>query len=106
MRLAVLLQAAARGLGGPPGPGGGAGYTLVDVYVPWNFHETAPGGWDFTGRRDVGEFLDLARDAGLGVIARPGPYICSEWDGGALPAWLTLEDGLALRQAEPRYLRT
>lgn len=82
-----------------------SGYTLVDVYVPWNFHETAPGTWDFTGRRDVGEFLDLARDAGLGVIARPGPYICSEWDGGALPAWLTLEDGLALRQAEPRYLR-
>jgi hypothetical protein len=81
-----------------------SGYTLVDVYVPWNFHETAPGRWDFTGRRDVGAFLDLARDAGLGVIARPGPYICSEWDGGALPAWLTLEDGLALRQAEPRYL--
>lgn len=82
-----------------------SGYTLVDVYVPWNFHETAPGRWDFSGRRDVGEFLDLARDAGLGVVARPGPYICSEWDGGALPAWLTLEDGLALRQAEPRYLR-
>lgn len=82
-----------------------SGYTLVDVYVPWNFHETAPGRWDFTGRRDVGAFLDLARDAGLGVIARPGPYICSEWDGGALPAWLSLEDGLALRQAEPRYLR-
>ncbi|WP_129785367.1 beta-galactosidase [Promicromonospora panici] len=81
-----------------------SGYTLVDVYVPWNFHETAPGRWDFTGRRDVGAFLDLARDAGLGVIARPGPYICSEWDGGALPAWLTLEDGLAPRQAEPRYL--
>ena len=81
-----------------------SGYTLVDVYVPWNFHESAPGRWDFTGRRDVGAFLDLARDAGLGVLARPGPYICSEWDGGALPAWLTLEDGLALRQAEPRYL--
>jgi hypothetical protein len=82
-----------------------SGYTLVDVYLPWNFHETAPGRWDFTGRRDVGAFLDLARDAGLGVIARPGPYICSEWDGGALPAWLTLEDGVRLRQAEPRYLR-
>ncbi|MBO0926702.1 beta-galactosidase [Cellulomonas sp. zg-ZUI199] len=80
------------------------GYTLVDVYVPWNFHELAPGEWDFTGRRDVGEFLDLAHAAGLGVLARPGPYICSEWDGGALPAWLPLEDGLALRQAEPRYL--
>ncbi|WP_217700797.1 beta-galactosidase [Krasilnikoviella flava] len=80
------------------------GYDAVDVYVPWNFHELEPGRWDFTGRRDVGTFLDLAHEAGLLVVARPGPYICSEWDGGALPAWLTLEPGLRLRQAEPRYL--
>ncbi|MBL0884966.1 beta-galactosidase [Myceligenerans indicum] len=81
-----------------------SGYDLVDVYIPWNFHEVAPGRWDFEGRRDVAAFLDLAHAAGLRVIARPGPYICSEWDGGALPAWLTLDPGLRLRQAEPRYL--
>lgn len=80
------------------------GYRAIDVYLPWNFHETAPGVWDFEGRRDVGAFLDLAHEAGLAVIARPGPYICSEWDGGALPAWLPLETGLELRQAEPRFL--
>ncbi|HEU5128525.1 MAG TPA: beta-galactosidase [Glycomyces sp.] len=80
------------------------GYRAIDVYLPWNFHETAPGVWDFTGRRDAGAFLDLAHEAGLAVIARPGPYICSEWDGGALPAWLPLETGLELRQAEPRFL--
>ncbi|MCF4119445.1 beta-galactosidase [Antribacter sp. KLBMP9083] len=81
-----------------------AGYTCVGLYVPWNTHELAPGVWDFTGPRDVGAFLDLAADAGLDVLARPGPYICSGWDGGGLPAWLTLEPGLRLRQAEPRYL--
>ncbi|MEU1972023.1 beta-galactosidase [Microbacterium sp. NPDC019599] len=81
-----------------------SGYQVIDVYIPWNFHELAPGRWDFTGRRDVGEFLDLAHETGLAVIARPGPYICSEWDGGALPAWLGLEEGLGIRQAEPRYL--
>jgi hypothetical protein len=80
------------------------GYRAIDVYLPWNFHETSPGVWDFEGRRDVGAFLDLAHEAGLAVIARPGPYICSEWDGGALPAWLALEDGLELRQAEPKFL--
>lgn len=82
-----------------------SGYRLIDVYVPWNFHELEPGRYDFTGRRDLAAFLDLAAAAGLGVIARPGPYICSEWDGGALPAWLTLEPGLRLRQAEPGFLR-
>jgi beta-galactosidase len=81
-----------------------SGYTCVDVYLPWNFHETAPGRWSFTGRRDVGAFLDLAHETGLHVIARPGPYICSEWDGGALPAWLGLDPELRVRQNEPRFL--
>ncbi|MBA4861713.1 beta-galactosidase [Streptomyces sp. PSKA54] len=81
-----------------------SGYTCVDVYLPWNFHETAPGRWSFEGRRDVAAFLDLAQETGLYVIARPGPYICSEWDGGALPAWLGLDPGLRVRQHEPRFL--
>jgi len=81
-----------------------SGYNCVDVYFPWNFHETAPGQWSFTGRRDIAAFLDLAHAEGLSVIARPGPYICSEWDGGALPAWLGLDPQLRVRQREPRFL--
>ncbi|TDU87184.1 glycosyl hydrolase family 35 [Kribbella voronezhensis] len=81
-----------------------SGYTCVDVYLPWNFHEVAPGRWSFDGRRDVAAFLDLAHEVGLSVIARPGPYICSEWDGGALPAWLGLDPDVRVRQNEPRYL--
>ncbi|GAA0949542.1 hypothetical protein GCM10009554_48330 [Kribbella koreensis] len=81
-----------------------SGYTCVDVYLPWNHHELSPGRWSFDGRRDVAAFLDLAHEAGLSVIARPGPYICSEWDGGALPAWLGLDPEVRVRQNEPRYL--
>src|SRR6478609_790296 len=46
-----------------------SGYQVIDVYLPWNFHEVAPGEWDFRGRRDVGLFLDLAHETGLAVIA-------------------------------------
>ena len=81
-----------------------SGYTCVDVYLPWNFHELSPGRWSFESRRDVAAFLDLAAEVGLHVIARPGPYICSEWDGGALPAWLGLDPSLRVRQNEPRFL--
>jgi beta-galactosidase len=81
-----------------------SGYTCVDVYLPWNFHELAPGRWSFDGRRDVAAFLDLAHEAGLHIIARPGPYICSEWDGGALPAWLGLDPAVRVRQNEQRFL--
>ena len=42
-----------------------AGYHAIDVYFPWNYHETAPGCWDFEGNRNVERFLRLAADNGL-----------------------------------------
>lgn len=74
------------------------GYNCIDVYFPWNYHELAPGVWDFSGQHDVDAFLGLASEMGLYVIARPGPYICSEWDGGGLPAFLD-NDGLRTNSA-------
>lgn len=81
-----------------------AGYNTIDVYFPWNYHETAPGIWDFSGNRDVYAFLELAKMHGLFVIARPGPYICSEWDGGGLPSWLAA-DGVSVRQDDEEFLK-
>jgi beta-galactosidase len=81
-----------------------AGYNCIDVYFPWNFHETRRDQWEMTeGMHDVALFLDHAAREGLYVVARPGPYICSEWDGGSLPAYLAAE-GLAIRQNDPAYL--
>ncbi|NIK79633.1 beta-galactosidase [Paenibacillus castaneae] len=79
------------------------GYNSIDVYFPWNYHETAEGKWDFGGERDIASFLEAAAEAGLYVVARPGPYICSEWDGGALPAYL-LTKGLKLRDNDAGFL--
>ncbi|MFC5447782.1 beta-galactosidase [Paenibacillus aestuarii] len=81
------------------------GYNAIDVYFPWNHHESEEGVWDFTGEKDVGQFLQEAAEAGLWVIARPGPYICSEWDGGALPAYLLAQAHVQLRQNDPAYLQ-
>ncbi|MFJ3861334.1 beta-galactosidase family protein [Streptomyces sp. NPDC090085] len=79
------------------------GVNTVDTYVPWNFHETAPGKADFTGWRDLGRFLRTAQRLGLDAIVRPGPYICAEWDFGGLPARLLAVDGLHLRCSDPRF---
>ncbi|WP_372635786.1 beta-galactosidase [Cohnella sp.] len=81
------------------------GYDCVDVYFPWNFHEESEGKWSFDGDRDADAFLEAVREAGLLAVARPGPYICSEWDGGGLPAYLLAEDGIRLRDNDPVYLR-
>jgi beta-galactosidase len=74
-----------------------AGYNCADVYFPWNYHELAPGKWDFSGCRDAARFLDMLAEEGVYVVARPGPYICSEWDGGAIPAWI-LASGMRIRE--------
>lgn len=56
--------------------------------MPWNFHEPAPGKWDFSGERDISSFVAEADRQGLYVLLRPGPYICAEWEMGGMPAWL------------------
>lgn len=80
------------------------GYNAIDVYFPWNYHETEQGIWDFSGEKDVAQFLQDASNAGLWVIARPGPYICSEWDGGALPAYLFIDENMRIRDNDPLFL--
>ncbi|NXE89022.1 BGAL galactosidase, partial [Menura novaehollandiae] len=81
-----------------------SGLSAVQVYVPWNYHETLPGVYDFTGNRDVEAFLDLTAELGLLVILRPGPYICAEWEMGGLPAWLLWKPDTILRSSDPAYL--
>lgn len=80
-----------------------AGYNCADVYFPWNYHERADGSFDFTGERDVRYFLEEMKRAGMYVIARPGPYICSEWNGGGIPARI-LESGKPIRCADKAFL--
>jgi len=71
------------------------GYNAVSIYVDWGYHSPKPGVYDFTGVRDLDRFFDIASDAGIYVIARPGPYINAETDAGGFPAWLATTPGLA-----------
>jgi beta-galactosidase GanA len=79
------------------------GYNAVTVYFDWDYTSPSPGVYDFTGVRDMNTFLNMAQQAGLYVIARPGPYINAETDGGGIPAWLlTAPNGF--RTAAQPYL--
>ncbi len=81
-----------------------SGYNAVSMYFNWSYHSAAPGEYDFTGVRDMDGVLDMAADAGLYVIARPGPYINAEVNAGGYPGWLTTTAGRA-RTDDPAYLR-
>ena len=80
------------------------GLNTVETYVAWNLHEPRPGEFHFDGGLDLERYLTLAGDLGLNAIVRPGPYICSEWDFGGLPAWLLAGPGMRLRCAYSPYL--
>lgn len=79
------------------------GLNTVETYVAWNVHEQRRGAHDFSAANDLPRFVELAGEAGLDVIIRPGPYICAEWDFGGFPAWL-LGDGVL--PGGPGTLRT
>lgn len=74
---------------------------LLTTYFPWDYHAPAAGAWDFSGARDVDAFLGMACDAGLKVVAKPGPFITAEWPKGfgsygAVPPWWKQAHGAAL----------
>ncbi|WP_430791867.1 beta-galactosidase [Actinoplanes sp. G11-F43] len=81
------------------------GLNTIDVYVPWNAHQPQPGEFHLDGILDLPRYLTMIAEAGLKVLFRPGPYICAEWDGGGLPAWLTSDASVRLRTSDPAYLK-
>ncbi|MCM3133435.1 beta-galactosidase [Paenibacillus polysaccharolyticus] len=81
-----------------------AGMNCIDTYFAWNVHEPEEGQWSFEGDNDCGAFLDLCAELGLWVIARPGPFICAEWDFGGFPYWLGTKEGVKFRENNETYL--
>jgi hypothetical protein len=65
------------------------GLKVLSTYVCWEFHELAPGEFDFVGttdpRRNLTGFLELVQREGFWLLIRPGPYIYAEWPNSGLP---------------------
>lgn len=81
------------------------GLNAVATYVFWNFHETAPGKWDWsTDNHNLRGFLKAAADEGMMVILRPGPYACGEWEFGGYPWWLQKVKGMQIRVNNKPFL--
>ena len=80
------------------------GFNTVETYVVWNAHMPDENTFLFDDMLNLSDFLSLAQELGLWAIVRPGPYICSEWEFGALPWWLLKED-MPLRCADPAFTR-
>lgn len=81
------------------------GCNTIAVYMFWNYHEPAPGVWDFkTGNHDIAAFIRLCKEEKMWVLLRPGPYVCAEWDWGGLPFYLLKIPDIKVRCMDPRYM--
>ena len=79
------------------------GFNGVAYYFDWGYHSPAPGVYDFSGVRNVELALQIAKEEGMYVIARTGPYINSELSGGGYPGWM-FRNRAEARTDDPVYL--
>jgi beta-galactosidase len=81
------------------------GLTTVSAYVVMIHHNEVKGVYDWSGSRNLTAFLVAAREAGLLVSLRIGPYAHGEVRGGGLPDWLQAIPGLQLRTSQPAFMQ-
>ncbi|MDK6029449.1 beta-galactosidase [Ignisphaera sp. 4213-co] len=93
-----------------------AGLNCIASYIAWNWHEPVenlvifndslpPSPYESNAfSRDLESYIKLVQSLGMYFIARPGPYICSEWDSGAHPNWLYTKN-VILRSLDENYIK-
>ena len=81
------------------------GPNTVATYVFWNLHEVEPGKWDFSGDKNLAEYIRIAGEEGMMVILRPGPYVCAEWEFGGYPWWLQNIPGMEIKRDNTEFLK-
>lgn len=65
------------------------GVQIVSTYVFWIHHEEVEGQFDWSGQRDLRQFVKLCAKHGLYVWVRIGPWAHGEVRNGGFPDWLS-----------------
>lgn len=79
------------------------GVDLISSYVIWIHHEEIEGEWDFSGWRNLREFVQTVQACGLTMILRIGPWIHGEVRNGGFPDWLLAKHGDLCRTNNEAY---
>ena len=80
------------------------GVDIVSTYVFWIHHEEIEGQWDWTGARDLHQFLETCREVGLKVVVRCGPWSHGEVRNGGFPDWVVAHKDWRLRSMDTNFL--
>jgi hypothetical protein len=80
------------------------GIDIVSTYVFWIHHEEVQGIWDWSGSRNLRQFLQTCNDVGLKVLVRCGPWCHGEVRNGGLPDWVVVHQDWKLRSTDTHFL--
>jgi hypothetical protein len=83
------------------------GVDWVSTYVIWVHHEEIRGQYEWTGNKDLHEFVRLIGECGMKCVLRIGPWSHAEVRRGGFPDWLAeeaAEQGYTLRSNDAPYL--
>ncbi|MBM7846133.1 beta-galactosidase [Herpetosiphon giganteus] len=78
------------------------GFSMVETYIPWGVHETAPGEYDWgqiDPRKDLAAFIRLCYERAIWLIVRPGPLINAELTDFGFPKWILDDPAMQARTA-------
>lgn len=81
------------------------GFNAVSFYTYWGLVEGTPGQVRFDGVFALEEFFKAAAEAGIYLLARPGPYINAETALGGYPGW-TARIKAPLRGDDPEFVES
>eukprot|EP01084_Bolivina_argentea_P266166 451354_1 len=84
------------------------GLNHIQTYIYWNIHEPT---YNFNGthiynyndRANITKYLQIAKDVGMFVNVRIGPFVNSEWKFGGLPPYLLHVNGLIFRDNNHKW---
>ena len=79
------------------------GVTLIACYVFWNHIEELENQFDWSGQRNLRDFLTLCKEEEMPVVLRMGPFCHGEVRNGGFPDWL-VASGCRLRSEDPVFL--
>lgn len=79
------------------------GVTIIATYVFWNHIEEKEGLFNWSGQRNLRNFLEICKEEGMPVVLRVGPFCHGEARCGGIPDWI-FEKGIKSRSESPEFL--
>ena len=80
------------------------GVTVIACYVFWNHIEETEGVFDWSGQRNLRQFLEVCQAEQLPVVLRVGPFCHGEARCGGIPDWMFAK-GCKMRSEDPQFLK-